>query len=166
MNMKACNATIKMWNIDQPAPKIAPKMVPDTPVAAHKPNSKKITSPAYILPNSRNEWDSGLDTYSIRLNKKLAGQTQILLPNGAQNNSCTKPPKPFTLTEKNIINIQTERARANVVLMSEVGTARHFACSPPKKATIPATQSTGKKSMEFMAKTHKNTVRAVGAIKL
>ena len=106
MNMKACNATIKMWNIDQPAPKIAPNMVPDTPVAAHRPNSKKITSPAYILPNSRNEWDNGLDTYSIKLNKKLAGQTQILLPNGAQNNSCTKPPKPFTLTEKNIINIQ------------------------------------------------------------
>src|SRR3990167_3044408 len=166
MKINACNATIRMWKIDQPAPKIAPKIVPETPVAAHKPNSRKITSPAYILPNNRNECESGFETYSIRLNRKLAGHTHTLLPKGEQNNSCTQPPKPLTLIEKKIIKIHTDKAKANVVLMSEVGTARHLACSPPKNETMPATQSTGRKSIEFMANTHKNTVNAVGAMKL
>ena len=74
--------SIKIWNIDQPAPRIAPKIVPEIPVAAHIPSNKKITSPAYILPNSRSECESGFDTYSIKLNRKFNGKTQNLVPNG------------------------------------------------------------------------------------
>ena len=116
MKINACNATIKMWNIDQPAPKIAPKIVPVTPVAAHRPINKNITSPAYILPNSRNEWESGFEIYSIRLKAKFAtnnnglnirpiappmlfGIAKLGEPNGAQNNSWIQPPNPLTLIE-------------------------------------------------------------------
>ena len=80
MKINACRATIKMWKIDQPAPRIAPKIVPEIPVAAHIPSNKKITSPAYILPKSRNECESGFETYSIKLNRKLRGSTQNLVP--------------------------------------------------------------------------------------
>ena len=106
-----------MWKIDHPAPKIAPNIVPETPVAAHKPINEKITSPAYILPNNRNECESGFEIYSIILNKKLAGHTQILVPNGEQNSSCTQPPKPLTLIEKKIIKDHIANASAKVVLI-------------------------------------------------
>ena len=82
MKINACNATIKIWKIDQPAPKIEPNIVPDKPVAAHMPNNQNITSPAYILPKRRNECDNGFETYSIKLNKKFSGNTQILVPKG------------------------------------------------------------------------------------
>ena len=89
-----------MWNIAHPAPRNALKNTPKTPEAANIPMRRNITSPAYMFPNSRNECDNGLDTYSIMLNKKLAGQTKGLDPNGAQNKSCNHPFMPCTLIQK------------------------------------------------------------------
>ena len=57
MKMNACNATIKMWKMDQPAPKIAPATVPVKPVAAQRPSKRNITSPAYIWPSYR-DWET------------------------------------------------------------------------------------------------------------
>ena len=68
-----------------------------TPVAAHKPKSRKMISPAYMFPYSRSECESGLETYSTKLNSKLAGHNSGLEPNGEQNSSWTQPPKPLTL---------------------------------------------------------------------
>src|ERR1035437_2558279 len=124
MKIKACKTTIRIWKIDQPTPNSAPNIVPTRPVAAHIPSSRKMISPAYMLPNRRKACDRGLETYSIRLNSKFAGQINGLEPNGEQNNSCIQPPRPFTLMVKKIIKNHTDNASAKVVLMSEVGTAR------------------------------------------
>ena len=72
-------------------------MVPTRPVAAHSHSSRKMISPAYMLPNSRSECDSGLEMYSTRLNRKLAGHSSGFEPNGAQNSSWIQPPRPFDL---------------------------------------------------------------------
>src|SRR5450756_2698101 len=81
-----------MWNIAQPRPSRAAKAVPARLVAAIIQSSRKMISPAYMLPNSRSECDSGLDMYSTRLNNKLkhisSGAIHAgLIPNGAQNSS-------------------------------------------------------------------------------
>src|SRR3972149_3809522 len=94
MNMYACSTTIRMWKIDQPTPSMAPKNGPLGLVAAHTHSSRKMISPAYMLPYSRSECDSGLDTYSTRLNTKLNGHSTGGGPKGAQNNSCIPPPQP------------------------------------------------------------------------
>src|SRR4249919_2163043 len=113
-----------MWKIAQPAPRREPKNVPARPVAAHKPISKKIISPAYMFPYKRNESDNGLDRYSTKLNSKLAGQSRRFEPNGVQKSSCIQPPRPFTLMLKKIISPSTESDRAKVVLTSAVATCR------------------------------------------
>src|SRR3974390_1719617 len=84
-----------------------------------------MISPAYMLPNSRNECESGFDTYSMKLNIRLAGHSSTLEPNGAQNSSCTQPPRPLTAIEKPIMSSHTESASANVVFTSAVGTIRN-----------------------------------------
>ena len=84
--MNACKATINMWNIDHAAPNKAPEIVPAILVAASIPMSMKITSPAYILPNKRNECDSGFEMYSIILNAKFAKN------NSGLNNRPRAPP--------------------------------------------------------------------------
>src|SRR3990172_3468190 len=149
---------------------MAPNTVPTTPVAAQRPSNKKIISPAYMLPNSRNECDKGLEMYSTRLNKRLNsssnGDNQNgLTPKGEQNSSCMKPPTPLTLKLKKIISTQTESDNANVVLTSAVGTGRQ-ACKPSRRSKNKVTtQSTGRKSIAFISNTHTNTVSAVGATK-
>src|SRR5262245_56746197 len=112
----------------QPAPRIELKKLPANPVAAHRPSSKKMISPAYMFPYKRSERESGLDRYSTRLNRKLNGQSRGLAPNGEQNNSWIQPPSPFTLILKKIIRSRTEIDSAKVVFTSAVGTCRH-ACA-------------------------------------
>src|SRR5882672_2352751 len=107
-----------MWKIAQPRPRIEPKMVPARPVAAHIHSSRNRISPAYMLPNSRSECDSGFDTYSTRLNRKFAGQRSGLEPNGAQNSSWIQPPRPLDEIAKPIISSHTESDSANVVFTS------------------------------------------------
>src|SRR5687767_7066699 len=111
-----------MWKMAQPRPSSEPKMVPTKPVAAHIQRSRNRISPAYMLPNRRSECDRGFDRYSTQLKRKLAGQSSGLEPNGAQNNSWMKPPRPLAEMAKPIISTQTESAKANVVLTSAVGT--------------------------------------------
>src|SRR6185369_8919899 len=111
-----------MWKIAQPRPSTEPNTVPTRPVAAHIHSSRKMISPAYMLPYSRSECDSGLERYSIALNSKLSGNN--LPPNGVQKSSCIQPPQPFAATEKYNIRNQTVSASANVVLTSAVGTMR------------------------------------------
>ena len=49
--------------------------------------SKKISSPAYMLPNSRMPWDTVLATNSTTCIAKLKGYSAQWSPNGAANNS-------------------------------------------------------------------------------
>src|SRR3954471_7184050 len=118
-----------MWKIAQPRPRIEPKMVPARPVAAHIHSSRNRISPAYMLPKSRSECDSGFEMYSTQLNRKLAGQRSGFEPNGAQNSSCMKPLTPFAEMVKPIISSQTESDSAKVVFTSAGGTGRH-SCKP------------------------------------
>ena len=87
-----------MWNIAHPAPRNALKNTPKTPEAANIPMRRNITSPAYMFPNSRNECDNGLDTYSIMLNKKLVWVEDL--------NQSSKYNRPVIWEkEPNIINL-------------------------------------------------------------
>src|SRR5688572_3056382 len=117
-----------------------------------------------MLPNSRSECDSGLEMYSTRLKRKLAGHSSGLLPNGAQNSSWIQPPSPLAAIENQIIIANTDSDNAKVVLTSAVGTRRH-SCMPiaPNAA---ATQSAGMKSIEFISTTQTKTVSAAGAMNL
>src|SRR5690349_20332850 len=98
MKMYACSTTIRMRKMAQSSPKKEPKTVPTRPVAAHVHSSKNMSSPAYMLPYNRSEWDNGLERYSIALNRRFSGNT--LPPNGEQNSSCIQPPQPLAATEK------------------------------------------------------------------
>src|SRR3972149_6980588 len=100
MNMYACSTTIRMWNIDQPTPRTAPKNAPLRLGAAHSQSSRKKISPAYMFPYNRSECDRGLDTYSTRLNRKLNGHRMGFAPKGTQNSSWIQPPRPLTAMEK------------------------------------------------------------------
>src|ERR1700694_2998905 len=101
-----------------------PKKAPTSPVAAHRPRSRKIISPAYMFPYRRRDSDSGLDRYSTRLNKILNNHRSGFAPKGVQNISWIHPPRPLTLMLKKIINSSTERDSAKVVFTSAVGTCR------------------------------------------
>src|SRR5450759_3127643 len=160
----ACSTTIRMWNMDQPTPRMAPKNAPLRLVAAHSHSSRKMISPAYMLPYSRSECDSGLDTYSTMLNRKLNGHNSGFEPKGAQNNSWIQPPSPLTAMEKEIISSHTDSDRAKVVLTSAVGTMRN-SCWWNTWVRTQAMMSTGRKSMAFISSTHTNTVSAAGAMK-
>ena len=67
------------------------------PTAAMSQSSRKMISPAYMLPKSRSECDSGFETYSTMLKRKLSGQSSGFEPKGAQKSSWMKPPTPFTV---------------------------------------------------------------------
>ena len=58
----------------------------------------KISSPAYMLPNSRMPCETVLATNSIICIAKFTGYRNHLSPKGAENSSCTQPPKPLILT--------------------------------------------------------------------
>ena len=111
-------------------PNRIPKNVPTTPLPAHIHRSKNRISPAYMFPNSRREWESVLEKYSTKLNRRFAGQSRGFEPKGAQNCSCTQPPTPLTLIPKYTDISRTEIDSAKVVLTSAVGTGRH-SCTPP-----------------------------------
>src|SRR5450759_4924268 len=170
MNMYACSTTIRMWNIDQKTPSAVELIMPtkkNAPlrlVAAHSHNSRKMISPAYMLPYNRSECDSGLDTYSTMLNRKLNGHRMGFAPKGAQNSSWIQPPRPFTFMLKKIIRKNTDSDRAKVVLTSAVGTMRN-SCWWNTCVRIQAMMSTGRKSMAFISSTHTNTASATGAPK-
>ena len=61
-----------MWKIAQPSPRTTPSIDADRrPVAAHIHSSRKMISPAYMLPNSRSECESGLETYSTIVEQEV-----------------------------------------------------------------------------------------------
>src|SRR4029079_3510795 len=141
-----------MWKMAQSSPKKEPKIVPTRPVAAQVHNSRKMSSPAYMLPYNRSECDRGLERYSIALNSRLSGNT--LPPNGEQNSSCIQPPQPLAATEKYSIRNQTASASEEVVWTSAVGTTLK-PCSD--MWWVPrAMMSTGRKSIAFMISTQTN----------
>src|ERR1043165_6017393 len=115
-----------MWNSSQPSASTMAKDQPRTPpndsalFAAQSQSSRNRISPAYMLPNSRSECDSGLEMYSTQLNRKFAGQSSGLEPNGAQNSWWMNPPSPLAATAKPIIRNHTESESAKVVLTSAV----------------------------------------------
>src|SRR5262245_53976781 len=162
-----------MWKIAQPQPSTVLATVPTKPDEAHSHSSRKMISPAYMFPNNRNECDSGLDTYSMKLNSRLATASNVpaihfngfaersVIPNGAQKSSCSHPPRPLAAMAKPIIRSQTESESAKVVLTSAVGTRRH-SCKPTALNAF-VNQSTGRKSIAFITSTHTPTVSASGA---
>src|SRR3977135_937493 len=99
-----------MWKIAQPNPRIEPNIVPASPVAAHIQSSRNRISPAYMLPNSRSECDSGFHTQSTQLNRRFAGQSNGFVPNGVQNSSWIQPPRPLAAMVNPIIKDHTESA--------------------------------------------------------
>src|SRR5882672_9108608 len=115
-----------MWKIAQPRPRIVANTAASPLVAASSHSSRKMISPAYMLPNSRSECDNGFDTYSMKLNIRFAGHSSGFEPNGAQNSSWIQPPRPLAEIENQIISSQTDSASANVVLISAVGTPRQL----------------------------------------
>src|SRR6266568_345555 len=119
-----------MWKIAQPKPRTTATKLPNMPVAASSHNSRKMISPAYMLPNNRSECDSCLDTYSMKLNNRLKNTRNGdahsgLTPNGAQPSSWIQPPSPLAAIENQIISSHTDNASANVVFTSAVGTRRN-----------------------------------------
>ena len=102
-----------------------------------------MISPAYMFPKSRSECDSGFETYSTRLKRKLSGHSSGFEPKGAQKSSWMKPPTPFTLIAKPIISTQTVSASAKVVFTSAVGTMRKPCSAPGCSAVTSATMSDG-----------------------
>jgi hypothetical protein len=60
--------------------------------------SRKISSPAYMLPNSRMPCETVLATNSIICIRKLTGYRNHLSPKGAENSSWIQPPAPLILT--------------------------------------------------------------------
>ena len=82
----------------------------------------KISSPAYMLPNSRSDSDSGRTASSITRRSRLNGANHG--PNGAVNHSLKKPNTPLCLMPMYWISRNTVRAMPTVVLMSAVGTTR------------------------------------------
>src|ERR1700704_4504719 len=71
-------------------------------LAASMAISRKMISPAYMLPYSRSECDSGLDTYSMILNNTLKAMRigdahNGLMPIGVLTNSLIQPKRPLFL---------------------------------------------------------------------
>src|SRR5436309_2330445 len=121
-----------MWKIAQPSPSSTAKKAPTRPAPAIIHRSRKMISPAYMLPKSRSECDRGLEMYSTRLNRRLK-QTKSgdihrgLTPNGVQDS-----PSIQQHGRHQRIHVQgPERALAHRVLqesevMADVGARRQF----------------------------------------
>src|SRR6185436_11302351 len=116
--------------------------------AAQSHSSRNRISPAYMLPNSRNECDSGLDTYSTQAEGGFAGHSRKCLPNGAQKSSWIQPPTPFAAIENQTIMANTDSESAKVVLTSAVGTRRHSWM--PTQPSAVETRSAGMWSIAFI----------------
>src|SRR6478609_4896534 len=104
MNTKACSTMIRMWKIAQAEPAMMWPMARPMPLAlAEKAPpiralSRKISSPAYMLPNSRMPCETVLAMNSMICIAKLNGHSAGWAPKGAVNSSCTQPPRPLILT--------------------------------------------------------------------
>src|SRR4029078_8777803 len=130
----------------------------------------KMSSPAYMLPKSRSDSDSGFemnDTSSrIRLNAMISGAAMIAMPfvGGALGwnvNSLPKPIGPLILIEYKIMSRNTVIDMPNVMLTSVVGTT--FRYGTPKSPATHGKKSTGIRSMRFMRQTQATIVSASGA---
>ena len=89
----------------------------------------KISSPAYMLPNSRSDRLSGRTPSSIMRSRKLTGASRIFIGvllawNGALKISLVKPPTPLCEMPKYWISRNTAIDMPKVVLRSAVGTTR------------------------------------------
>ena len=87
-------------------------------------SSRKMISPAYMLPNSRSECDSGLETYSTKLNSRLSGHSSGLRAERRAEQLVDPAAQALGRDRETIISNQTDSASANVVLTSAVGTMR------------------------------------------
>src|SRR6185369_8323789 len=114
-----------MWKAIQNEPRITATIDQPMPATASSQMSRKSSSPAYMLPKSRSEWDNGFEMYSTTLKAKFAGHRRGFDPNGEQKSSWMNPPSPFTLMAVPIIRNQIESASAKVVFTSAVGTIRN-----------------------------------------
>ena len=102
--MKACNKITKMWKMAQADPAITWPTNPNrdksrlnVQTLPSNAINKKTSSPAYIFPKSRIPKETPFAKYSIMFNAKLKGAKYHFAPNGAEINSCKKPPKPLIL---------------------------------------------------------------------
>ena len=89
----------------------------------------KISSPAYMLPNSRSDRLSGRTPSSITRSSTFAGASAIFIGvdsawNGAVKISLVKPPRPLCEIPNTWISRNTDSESPNVVLRSAVGTTR------------------------------------------
>ena len=89
----------------------------------------KISSPAYMLPNSRSDRLSGRTPSSMMRSRRFASASTIFMPvdsawNGAVKISFVKPPTPLCEMPNTWISRNTASARPRVVLRSAVGTTR------------------------------------------
>src|SRR3990170_1419681 len=83
-----------------PRPNTMATAVPNMPVAASSQSSRKMISPAYMLPNSRSACDSGLETDSIAFSSRVAGHSSGLAPDGAQNSSGVQRPDNYVYRQE------------------------------------------------------------------
>ena len=81
-----------MWPMARPMPVALRVKAP--PISAI---SMKISSPAYILPNSRMPCETVLATNSMICIAKFTGYRNHLSPKGAENSSWIQPPAPLIL---------------------------------------------------------------------
>ena len=139
-------------------------MVPARPVAAHIHSRRNRISPAYMLPNSRSECDSGLDRYSTQLKRKFAGQSSGLEPNGRAEQLVDEAAHALGRDrEADHQHPDRKREREGRVYVG----GRHDAEAVLARCrwVTSATQSAGRKSIEFISTTQTNTVSASGATK-
>src|SRR5690349_21731157 len=105
---------MRTWKISQPTASRTEAVQPTAPpseselFAAHSQSSRNRISPAYMLPKSRSECESGLETYSTQLKRRFAGQSRTCEPKGAQKSSWIQPPTPLAAIENQIIIAKTE----------------------------------------------------------
>src|SRR3954471_23417173 len=104
MNTNACSVMIRMWKIAHAVPAMMWPTARPLPVALSEKAppmraiSRKISSPAYMLPNSRMPCDTVLAMNSIICIRKLNGHSSGCAPKGAVNSSCSQPPRPLIFT--------------------------------------------------------------------
>ena len=143
-----------------PSPSTTPKNAPTTPEAAHSQSSRKMISPAYMFPKSRSECDSGLETYSTRLNSEIERPEQGVRAERRAEELVDAAAHALHLDrEEDHQRQHRERQRESRV---HVG-GRHQAPSVLATTCVPsAMTSTGRKSIAFISSTQTNTVSASG----
>jgi len=116
-----------MWKIARPR-RGRPRNPADQVVAFESavrgphPEQQEENPPAYMLPNSRSECDSGFDTLLDQIDRKFAGQSNGFV-RMARRQLVDPASRPLAAMANPIIKNHT-RALAERVLTSAVGTAR------------------------------------------